>query len=60
MDADLNLDYNPQFAIEGVKFRFYSADEIRALSVKKITNVETFDNLGHANVGGLYDPALGM
>ncbi|XP_060551683.1 DNA-directed RNA polymerase II subunit RPB1-like [Ruditapes philippinarum] len=52
-------DLNPQFSINGLKFRFYSAAEIIALSVKEITNVETFDNLGHANVGGLYDPALG-
>ena len=57
--TDLSLDYNPQFSINGVKFRFYSAAEIRSLSVKEVTNVETFDNLGHANIGGLYDPAFG-
>lgn len=59
MEQDLREDYYPHFAVERVKFRFYSPAEIRALSVKEITNVETFDNLGHANRGGLYDPALG-
>ena len=52
-------DYNPQYCIEGVTFRFYSSDEIKALSVKEIKNPETFDSLSQPNIGGLYDPALG-
>ena len=53
-------DYNPQYCIEGVTFRFYSSEEIKALSVKEIKNPETFDNLSQPTFGGLYDPALGM
>lgn len=59
MDWDFRSDHNPQYSIEGVKFRFYTTDEVRALSVKEITNVETFDTLGHPNMGGLHDPSLG-
>ncbi|WAR08032.1 RPA1-like protein [Mya arenaria] len=42
-----------------VQFRFYTTKDVRALSVKEITNVETFDTLNHPTVGGLYDQALG-
>ena len=40
-------------------FGFYSDDDIKALSVKKIVSSVARDTLGHALVGGLYDPALG-
>ena len=56
---DEYTDYNPQYCIEGVTFRLYSSEEIKALSVKEIKNVETFDNLQQPTTGGLYDPALG-
>ncbi|OCK74654.1 beta and beta-prime subunits of DNA dependent RNA-polymerase [Lepidopterella palustris CBS 459.81] len=46
-------------AISGVEFGFLSADEIRALSVKRITNPTTFDSLLHPVPGGLHDSALG-
>lgn len=39
-------------------FKFYSSEEARALSVKRIHNVVAFDN-GNPEAGGLYDPALG-
>ena len=42
-----------------VSFSTYSADEIKKISCKRITNVNTFDSLMHANPGGLYDIALG-
>lgn len=42
-----------------VWFSTYQSPEILALSVKEIINPETFDNLGHPNRGGLYDPSLG-
>lgn len=45
--------------ISGVEFGFLSAEEIRALSVKRITNPTTFDTLLHPVPGGLYDAALG-
>ena len=45
--------------IGGVDFGFLSSENIKALSVKKIWNVNTFDTLLHPNPGGLYDTALG-
>ncbi|KAF9701503.1 hypothetical protein EKO04_001089 [Ascochyta lentis] len=46
-------------AIEGVEFGFLSAPDVRALSVKRITNPTTFDSLLHPVAGGLHDAALG-
>ena len=45
--------------IAGVGFSFYSPDEIKRLSVKKITNHMSEDNFGQPLPGGLYDPAMG-
>eukprot|EP00048_Salpingoeca_helianthica_P014144 m.217095 g.217095 ORF g.217095 m.217095 type:complete len:1703 (-) comp15596_c5_seq5:18-5126(-) len=45
--------------LTGVSFSTYSKDEIRQLSVKRIVNPVTFDNMLHPTLGGLYDPALG-
>lgn len=42
-----------------ISFSTYSADEIKKISCKRITNVDTFDSLMHPNPGGLYDIALG-
>jgi len=56
---DQRDNFNPVHQIEDVQFRFYTPDEVRAISVKEITNLETFDNLSHPTVGGLYDQALG-
>ncbi|ELP88260.1 DNA-directed RNA polymerase I subunit RPA1, putative [Entamoeba invadens IP1] len=41
-------------------FDFYSADEIRHLSVKEVTKGATFDLLGNPEENGLYDPSLGV
>ncbi|XP_031567352.1 DNA-directed RNA polymerase I subunit RPA1-like [Actinia tenebrosa] len=49
----------PCHRLEGVKLGLYSANEIKNISVKRITNPETFDSLLHPNYGGLYDPSLG-
>ena len=49
----------PTHSVDGVKFRLYNKENILALSVKEITNPQTFDTLSHPNIGGLYDPALG-
>ncbi|XP_019629041.1 PREDICTED: DNA-directed RNA polymerase I subunit RPA1-like isoform X3 [Branchiostoma belcheri] len=49
----------PSQRLSGVQFSTYSAEEICRLSVKEITNPQTFDNLLHPTTGGLYDPALG-
>lgn len=45
--------------IGSVNFQFYNSEEIRSLSVKEITNPQTFDLLLNPNPGGLYDNALG-
>jgi len=45
--------------IGSVEFGFLSSEDIKALSVKKISNPTTFDSLLHPVPGGLYDPALG-
>ena len=37
-----------------ISFSTYSADEIKKISCKRITNVETFDSLMHPNPGGLH------
>ncbi|KAJ3375015.1 hypothetical protein GGF31_005737 [Allomyces arbusculus] len=45
--------------LTNVAFEFYRPEDIRAVSVKAITNPNMFDAFGHPNRGGLYDPALG-
>ena len=45
--------------IQGVSFAAHTSEEIRSLSVKQITNPQTYDDLLHPNYYGLYDPALG-
>ncbi|KAH9256840.1 hypothetical protein BASA81_004953 [Batrachochytrium salamandrivorans] len=44
---------------ECVEFGFYSDEEIRSLSVCKVTEEMTFDSLGHASPNGLYDARMG-
>jgi len=46
-------------AIQSVKFDFLSTNDVRTLSVKRITNPTTFDTLLHPVSGGLHDAALG-
>ncbi|SPQ27410.1 70d7be7a-7ac4-4b2d-ad0c-e680c83d4e47 [Thermothielavioides terrestris] len=55
----MNIAQPVASALESVEFTFLSADEIRAISVKRIENDQTFDNLKNPVPGGLYDPALG-
>ena len=45
--------------VESVEFTFLSSEEIKNISVKRIENDSTFDNLLNPVPGGLYDPALG-
>ncbi|CDK29787.1 unnamed protein product [Kuraishia capsulata CBS 1993] len=45
--------------IVSVDFGVLSAEEVRKVSAKQITNPTVFDNLGHPINGGLYDLALG-
>lgn len=44
---------------KSLTFSVFTADDIRNLSVKKITTPDSFNVLGHPLVGGLHDPALG-
>eukprot|EP00897_Mesotaenium_endlicherianum_P000548 jgi/Mesen1/10494/ME000083S09995 len=46
-------------AIDAVGFGFYSPAEVHAISVKRLTNPQLFDNLRNPMPDGLYDPALG-
>uniref|UniRef100_A0AAQ4RE44 DNA-directed RNA polymerase subunit n=1 Tax=Gasterosteus aculeatus aculeatus TaxID=481459 RepID=A0AAQ4RE44_GASAC len=49
----------PWRQLEGMSFGMYSAEEIRKLSVKLITNVRLLDGVGNVALNGLYDLALG-
>ncbi|NXI46308.1 RPA1 polymerase, partial [Galbula dea] len=49
----------PWRRLVGVSFGMYTAEEIRKLSVKAITNPQYLDNVGNLAVNGLYDLALG-
>lgn len=45
--------------ISGMSFSFFRPEEVRKLSVKKITSATAFDQMNHPVPGGVYDPALG-
>jgi DNA-directed RNA polymerase I subunit RPA1 len=45
--------------VVGVGFGFYSGEEIKRLSVKRITQPYAFDALNNPVPNGFYDPALG-
>ncbi|XP_028403627.1 DNA-directed RNA polymerase I subunit RPA1-like isoform X2 [Dendronephthya gigantea] len=49
----------PTGHLSGVRFSLYSEEEIRKLSVKCVTNPQTFDHFSNPTYGGLYDPAFG-
>ncbi|KJZ78884.1 hypothetical protein HIM_01657 [Hirsutella minnesotensis 3608] len=55
----MNIAQPVSSEVESVEFTLLSAEEIRAISVKRIENENTFDNLLNPVPGGLYDPALG-
>jgi DNA-directed RNA polymerase I subunit RPA1 len=46
-------------SIHGIGFGFLHDDEIKKLSVKQITNSQSFDSLRQPVIGGLYDRAYG-
>jgi DNA-directed RNA polymerase I subunit RPA1 len=45
--------------VVGTSFAFFSEEEVRRLSVKRITNPQTFDTFNRPTEGGVYDKALG-
>ncbi|XP_072112743.1 DNA-directed RNA polymerase I subunit RPA1 isoform X2 [Mobula birostris] len=49
----------PWRRLQSISFNVYSAEEIRKLSVKAITNPNLLDNVGNPAANGLYDLALG-
>ncbi|XP_038608300.1 DNA-directed RNA polymerase I subunit RPA1 isoform X1 [Tachyglossus aculeatus] len=49
----------PWRRLKGVSFGMYSAEEIRKLSVKSITNPRYLDGVGNPAPNGLYDLSLG-
>ena len=49
----------PYHYLSGVSFSVFTTEEILKLSVKELTNPQSFDQIGHPTIGGLYDPALG-
>ncbi|XP_036604435.1 DNA-directed RNA polymerase I subunit RPA1 [Trichosurus vulpecula] len=49
----------PWRRLRGISFGMYSAEELRKLSVKSITNPRYVDNVGNPSVNGLYDLSLG-
>ncbi|XP_023936707.1 DNA-directed RNA polymerase I subunit RPA1 [Bicyclus anynana] len=44
---------------DSIQFLMFTDEEIKKLSVAKITSTITFDSMGNAIKGGLYDPAMG-
>ena len=55
----MNISNSLPSSVTKVSFSFLTSDEIRRISVRKITNPVLLDDLNRPNVGGLYDPALG-
>jgi DNA-directed RNA polymerase I subunit RPA1 len=55
----MNISQPVSSSVESVEFTFLSPEEIRAISVRRIENDNTFDSLLNPVPGGLYDPALG-
>uniref|UniRef100_A0A8C5NYL8 DNA-directed RNA polymerase subunit n=1 Tax=Jaculus jaculus TaxID=51337 RepID=A0A8C5NYL8_JACJA len=49
----------PWRRLRGISFGMYSAEELKKLSVKSITNPRYMDSLGNPSANGLYDLALG-
>lgn len=49
----------PSVDPDSIQFLVFTGEEIRKLSVAKITNTQSFDALGNPNKTGLYDSALG-
>lgn len=46
-------------SVEGISFGFYTTDEVRKLSVKRISNPISLSRNMTPLEGGLYDPAMG-
>eukprot|EP00049_Salpingoeca_infusionum_P022626 m.7804 g.7804 ORF g.7804 m.7804 type:complete len:1652 (+) comp5293_c0_seq2:72-5027(+) len=51
--------FNVSHEVTGVSFGTFSDKSTKSISVKRLTETDAFDDLGHAVTGGLYDPAMG-
>jgi DNA-directed RNA polymerase I subunit RPA1 len=45
--------------VKATAFSFYTAEEVKKISVKRILTTASLDVLGNPIPGGLYDPAMG-
>lgn len=55
----MRLEQAASEVVDSVRFSFYTAEEIRKISVKKITKPDLLDSKSAPIPDGLYDPALG-
>ncbi|KAF8580902.1 beta and beta-prime subunits of DNA dependent RNA-polymerase [Ramaria rubella] len=55
----MNIANSIPSTVSSISFSFLSAEDIRRISVKQLTNPVLLDDLNRPNIGGLYDPALG-
>lgn len=55
------MPVNPpiRYEITGAAFSFFTKQDTRANSVKRITKAASFDEMGMPVAGGVYDPAMG-
>ena len=58
-NIEMNISRPIASQVGGVSFGLLTPEEIRALSVKRVQNPDTFDTLLHPVPGGLYDLSLG-
>ncbi|KAL0255697.1 hypothetical protein I308_100504 [Cryptococcus tetragattii IND107] len=55
----MDISHSIHSEVSSLSFSFLSADDIKAISVKKVDNPILLDNLNLPTRGGLYDPKLG-
>ncbi|KAG8964710.1 hypothetical protein FRC05_003609 [Tulasnella sp. 425] len=55
----MDISLSVPTTVKSVAFTGLSAQDIRRISVKQITNPQLLDDLNRPTEGGLYDPALG-
>lgn len=54
-----DLEHTSGNGVKTVSFSFFTQEQLRGLSVKRVTKSVTFDRLGRPQKDGLYDPSLG-
>ena len=53
------IDPPIRYEVSGAAFSFFTKEDARANSVKRITKAASFDEMGMPVVGGVHDPAMG-